>query len=247
MEAWKAGDDPGSAGMVLPAEFDSAEARDEAIAEWQVVAAESIQAARLRGDSPGFLREMIANDQPNQRDLRDALSALCSERMDSEYRLLPPRRRYLWMDTYMSSLSSPGLPKVVIGIDTSGSVSSKELSAARAVINGVLEDYPGTNGVVVQFDIDVNGEEEFYGTAPEFPDGVIGRGGTSFVPFFSYIEENHDDAGIVVVLTDAIGGWPERPPDQPVVVGLYSGMLRRSRAYLPGWERESVPISVERV
>ena len=54
-----------------------------------------------------------------------------------------------------------------------------------------------------------------------------GGGGTSFVPFFSKVQENWDGytQGVCIYLTDGYGSFPEQPPELPVLWVVTPGGL----------------------
>jgi predicted metal-dependent peptidase len=103
--------------------------------------------------------------------------------------------------------SNPALkikPKkhVLVGIDTSGSVSDKDILEFFNEINHMYKT--GINITIAEGDADVHNVYEYDGRVPET---VTGRGGTDMNPFVKYFNE-HRQYNSLIVLTD--GYIPEK-------------------------------------
>jgi predicted metal-dependent peptidase len=97
---------------------------------------------------------------------------------------------------------SPGLKlkmkqHMLLGIDTSGSVSDSELQEFMSEINHIYK--AGVDVTIIQCDTDIRAIESYKG---KFELNVIGRGGTEFDPVLEYYNENQKRYTSLVYFTD---------------------------------------------
>lgn len=90
--------------------------------------------------------------------------------------------------------------KILVGIDTSGSVGDKDLVEFFNEINHMYKT--GISITVAEGDAQVHRTYEYYGKIPEF---VRGRGGTDMNPFITYFNENRQYNSLII-LTDGFVG-----------------------------------------
>ncbi|WP_435229423.1 DUF2201 family putative metallopeptidase [Pseudopelagicola sp. nBUS_20] len=117
-----------------------------------------------------------------------------------------PNRRFLASGQYL-----PG-PKylrkmgpIVIGVDTSGSISDQELCDFSGHVNRILELCCPEGVTVIYCDSVVNHVEDYLPEDLPITLHPFGGGGTSFRPVFDYIDERGLAPEIVVYLTDGNG------------------------------------------
>jgi predicted metal-dependent peptidase len=90
--------------------------------------------------------------------------------------------------------------KILVGIDTSGSVGDKDLVEFFNEINHMYKT--GISITVAEGDAQVHRTYEYHGKIPEF---VKGRGGTDMNPFIEYFNE-HRQYNSLIILTDGYVG-----------------------------------------
>ena len=102
--------------------------------------------------------------------------------------------------------------RLLVAIDTSGSVGSEELGRYLCIINSFFK-YGIQEIDVLMFDDVVQGEpvtlKESKKNKQEFE--VLGRGGTNFQAPANYVKEHPDYDGIIII-TDGYAPIPEVPP-----------------------------------
>jgi predicted metal-dependent peptidase len=95
---------------------------------------------------------------------------------------------------------------VLIGIDTSGSVSDKDLTE---FFNEIYHIYKtGIQLTIIECDAAIHKIYEYKGKRPEY---IHGRGGTSFQPVINYFNDNHKKYTSLVYLTDGECSPPTKP------------------------------------
>jgi len=115
-------------------------------------------------------------------------------------------------------------PEVQAWVDTSGSVGTKELSAALAEIEVILKTLPGKVAVGA-CDAKVHALKKVSSFAQVMP-LMKGGGGTDFRPLFTAAAESKPRPDIVVVLTDGMAMLPDKAPDGMTVIWVLIGKYK---------------------
>ncbi len=133
-----------------------------------------------------------------------------------DYSMTPPNRRYLMYDLYLPSLRSWNLGRVVMDIDVSGSVRTRQLDAfaseAKKISTLIEECTIITSDTMVQQVVKCHEVSQFLKTL-EFK----GRGGTDHRPVFDAIKEMRLEPELFIGLTDGESIFPEKKPPYPVI------------------------------
>lgn len=95
--------------------------------------------------------------------------------------------------------------KLLVAIDTSGSVSDREVKAFLGEINGMSSH---VQCHVIMFDTKILCEPmEIKRKIKDF--NIIGRGGTNFFPVCEYVDKHNYDG--LIIMTDGFAPFPEKP------------------------------------
>jgi predicted metal-dependent peptidase len=133
-------------------------------------------------------------------------------------------RRFVWQKLYLEEVVGEAVD-VAIAVDTSGSVDAKELSEFLAEVQGILDTYPQIRGNLFFADTELYGPYPF-SNATAIPQPKVG-GGTSFVPFFNWVETRvrGGESPVCIYLTDGYGTFPSVAPDVQVLWVVSPGGL----------------------
>ena len=134
----------------------------------------------------------------------------------NDYNWTRPNRRYISSGIILPSLISEELPEVVIAVDTSCSITEKQLSTFASEASAVLGAYETTIRVIY-CDARVRGEKVFTRADLPLELELRGGGGTKFEPVFEHITENQYTPSCLIYFTDLAGSFPEHEPDYPVM------------------------------
>ena len=165
------------------------------------------------GSLPGRLQEELAAASRPRVDWTGLLRQWLTDRVRIDWSTFPPSKRWLWQGIHLPSVGVPQPCRLVMIIDTSGSMPSGVLSRVMAEIAAFREHFP-TPFTVIQSDTRIRSVRE-YGLfeAPGDEDfrRVLGRGGTDFRPPFAWVEENAaaEERTAVIHVTDGFGTWPD--------------------------------------
>jgi predicted metal-dependent peptidase len=205
------GDDKGRDGVHADNGYEEKGLTEEEIrkieSKWKGVVAKAM-AVRKRGELPGWFEQMIGELFEPKLNWRFILREFIADNCVISG-VDWTRRDRRFQDVYLPSRREK-VVKFAIAVDTSGSISDKELAAFFSEVNAIL----GSNGaydiILIQCDADVSDVKEIV-----YPDTidwseikVVGRGGTDFRPVFRYLED-HNDNRPLVYFTDLEGVFPE--------------------------------------
>ena len=129
-------------------------------------------------------------------------------------------RRFIYKGLYLESLLTEAV-EVSVCIDTSGSVSDELLKQFAGELKGILRSYPNVKCSLFYADCALNGPYEI-DRIEQMPKAV-GRGGTSFVPFFDYLKKHNQENSLLgnnkisIYFTDGYGDFPESEPENPTM------------------------------
>ena len=129
-------------------------------------------------------------------------------------------RRFIYKGLYLESLLTEAV-EVSVCIDTSGSVSDELLKQFAGELKGILRSYPNVKCSLFFADTHLAGPYEI-DRIEQMPKAV-GRGGTSFVPFFDYLKKNGEEKSLLgnhklsIYFTDGYGDFPKHEPNNPTM------------------------------
>ena len=129
-------------------------------------------------------------------------------------------RRFIYKGLYLESLLTEAV-EVSVCIDTSGSVSDELLKQFTGELKGILRSYPNVKCSLFFADTNLAGPYEI-DRIEQMPKAV-GRGGTSFVPFFDYLKKHGEENNLLgnnklsIYFTDGYGDFPSQEPNNPTM------------------------------
>lgn len=167
------------------------------------------------GDLARELGEMLQPKVDWRDALREFVKSVCAGKDNSTWRR--PNRRFLGEGTYMPTLISESVGRVLIAIDTSGSIGGEELNAFLSEVVALCEQVSPEFVDLLYWDSAVAGHEAY---AREETTNIVsstkpvGGGGTSPSCITSYLKDKNMEPECAVVLTDGYvgsdwgGSWP---------------------------------------
>jgi predicted metal-dependent peptidase len=161
---------------------------------------------------PDSIARMVEEIINPKIDWREALRRFVSALARDDYSWTPPNRRYIHQGLYLPSLRSEKLGDIVVAVDTSGSISPKDLDQFGAELTAIMEEHPGTEAHVVYCDTAIRGTAHV--TSDDLPLTLEARGGggTDFRPPFAWVEEQNINPVALVYLTDMeCSRFPDAP------------------------------------
>ena len=171
------------------------------------------------GKLPANIKEIIDEMKRSQIDWKDVLRRFVGGDQPEGYSYRRPNRRQWYLNEVVTPVSNKiGCGDIVVGIDTSGSVSSIELSHFLGELNAIAESSGAESVTIITCDYDVQ-DVVRYEKGDQIEDIVCkGRGGTRVMPVFDYIAENNINVDNFIYFTDmGIGDYPEQDVGYPIL------------------------------
>lgn len=166
-------------------------------------------AERMQGEVPRAVTEVLKPRIDFKEPLRDFITEQCAGRDVATWRR--PNRRWVAENIYMPSVVGETVGRLVIAVDTSGSISGVEIGRFLGAVAAICEDVQPTGIDLLYWDTSVRRHERY---EPGQYEALItstkpgGGGGTLPDCVSVYIDKHKIDAVCCVVLTDgAIGSW----------------------------------------
>ena len=197
--------------------FDDTIERDTEALEAEIVEhfEQVFQKYRRQGDLPEGLERVMPLLFEHRIDWRERLYRYIADYAKSSYSFMPPNMKYLYRGISLPSLSSD-LLRIIIAVDTSGSVNEEMLGHFLSEVSGIMQQYPNYEIDILTADAKVQSHKTYLPGEPLACE-MHGGGGTDFRPVFSYIEREIDYPTLLLYFTDGMGTFPKDPPAYDVV------------------------------
>lgn len=223
------GDDGNGGGVPQPQEWGNVEDQGGGMSEDQIKSEEATINAQVvmavnsmkteAGKLPANIKEIIDEMKRSQIDWKDVLNRFIGGDQPEGYSYRRPNRRQWYLNEVVTPISNKvGCGDIVVGIDTSGSVSSVELSHFLGELNAIAESSGAESVTIITCDYDVQ-DVVRYEKGDQIEDIVCkGRGGTRVMPVFDYISENNINVDNFIYFTDmGICDYPQQDVGYPIL------------------------------
>ncbi len=216
------GNDPGGMGGVKDAPAKTKGELNEIEAKVKQAVSQAAMAAKKAGKLPAEMERLVSEVLEPQIAWQDVLARFLTEIARNDYTWKKPNRRYITSGIYLPSLENEEIGKIVLIVDTSGSIDEPTLNAFAGEMQAILATFR------VPFDV-LYVDSEFHGVQHIEPDEQIalkplGGGGTDFRPGFEYLDEQDEQPKCVVYFTDLECSSFPAEPEYPVLwatIGSY--------------------------
>jgi predicted metal-dependent peptidase len=200
------GDEQDGNGRPKLSEAEKAAIRDE-IREAVLNAAQQAGAGNL----PAGVKRMIKDLTEPVINWRELLQQQIESTIKSDFTWMKPSRRGWHMDAVMPGMKPGEQIDVCIAIDTSGSISERDIKDFMTEIKGIMEAYDEYKIHVWCFDTEVYNPQIF--TSDNLDDIAgyqpQGGGGTDFMANYEFMKENNIEPKKFIMFTDGMpfGEW----------------------------------------
>jgi predicted metal-dependent peptidase len=161
------------------------------------------------GDMDRLVGDMLAPTVDWREALREFVASICSAKDASSWRRV--NRRFLSSDIYMPTLVGERVGKIVVAIDTSGSINGDVITRFLSEVKAIADTVHPEKIDLLYWDRVVAGHEEYDdGNMSTLTESTKPRGGGGTDPrsVMNYINNRNMQPECVVILTDGeIGDW----------------------------------------
>jgi predicted metal-dependent peptidase len=198
------------------------QARDDDF--WKNKVVESAMASKMAGKSPlgmGRIIDEITNPKMSWQQL---LQKYVRAKIPYDFTWRRPSKKSYSTGVYLPNVEKTGI-EIIFMIDTSGSMSEKELKECFGEINGIVKSIQGVSLKILYHDTKV-----YEGSILKNPTeqdiikelkNIKGGGGTDFKTAYTYLEEHFDNADVIVHLSDGYDSFP-KTFSKPLIICLQS-------------------------
>lgn len=174
------------------------------------ILSEAYQYAKMQGNAPAGLDRYITESLKPKINWLDELRRLMLPMIPYDYSYYKPSKKSP-PDVVLPGVTKGEYLEVVMGVDTSGSVTQKELSEFKGFLEWLAKNFMCFRITLACCDAELQEEKELC----KFIDikqieSMKGGGGTDFRPVFELAEKKR--ARVLIFLTDGFGEFPEKPP-----------------------------------
>lgn len=201
---------PGQSGTMTQEQADALEDKWKDIL---VKAANSAGADQV----PGSIKRLIESFTTPKIKWHEVLRKCISEYTKADYTWMRPNRRHFSSGIILPSMDKQQKINIAVAVDTSGSISSDDITAFMSEIKGIVAMYDEYEVNAAYFDTSVHNPSTFSSESgfEEFVSNVAGRGGTTFESWWYHADKNDwlRKANAVVFFTDGYPGGAWIPSD----------------------------------
>lgn len=165
------------------------------------------------GNLPSGVKRLIKDLTEPVIDWRGLLEQQIQSTIKSDFSWMKSSRRGWHMDAIMPGMLPGNQIDICIGIDTSGSISERDIKDFMTEIKGIMDSYEEYRIHVWCFDTEVYNPQVFTSDNLEDIEGYEpqGGGGTDFMANWKFMKENDIEPKKFIMFTDGMpfGEWGE--------------------------------------
>jgi len=182
--------------------------------KWKQRVAEASAFARERGKLPQGMKLMIDELLNEKVDWKQLLYKYITRELPIDYSYSRPSKRSISCGVYMPSILRESI-EMVVSLDTSGSISQKELTEFLSEIRGIVKSFNNLRMKLIVCDYDIH---EVYDIGNGHDNEISklkisGGGGTLHKPVYNYVKENLPNTRLLINFTD---GYTDYPKDEEI-------------------------------
>ena len=161
------------------------------------------------GDLDRLVGDMLTPTVDWREQMREFVKSICNAKDTSSWRRV--NRRFLSGDTYMPTLVGERVGRIVVGVDTSGSISGADITRFLSEVKAITDEVHPEKIDLLYWDASVSGHEEYdEGNMSTLVESTKPRGGGGTDPraVMNYVNNRNMQPECIVMLTDgAISDW----------------------------------------
>lgn len=185
--------------------------------DWQMAAEQAARVALAAGKLPLGADRLLQQSREPKIDWKTELRRFLTNQVPYDYSFNRPNRRFISQGIYLPGAVKENVGKIVVAIDTSGSVTQQMLEQFAAEMTAILTEAHPSEIVVIYCDAEVNGTETFTPNDGAVKLKMKGGGGTMFKPVFNWVEKNNTHPVALIYMTDLESSDTPKEPEYPTL------------------------------
>jgi predicted metal-dependent peptidase len=169
-----------------------------------------LDAENKRADLPTSIGRFFSIEKDGKIDWRDELRSAIERFHKDDYTQMPANKKFLHLGFYLPSSVSNRL-KLVVAVDSSGSIDEDLLSEFLSELNFLMNTIPSYEINLLVCDDKIRSNTTFY-SGDILEATVEGGGATDFRPVFDLIENELFDTKLLLYFSDLDGIFPISEP-----------------------------------
>lgn len=180
---------------------------------------QAVRQAKSRGTVPAEIKKMIDRMKRAEIDWEDVIQRHVQGDVPHNFTYRKIHRKFYYNNNIIApTVDYVGCGNVVVGVDSSGSVTDKELQLFLGGLNALSLELKPKSVTIITCDSKVQNVYKFEQGEEITKISADGRGGTCVMPVFNYIEENDLDVDSFIYFTDmGVHDFPEEEMPYPVL------------------------------
>jgi predicted metal-dependent peptidase len=205
--------------------------------DWKKTLVDACSYARQRGDVPAGMERMIGKLFDTYIDWRGLLYRYITSQIPVDYTWARPSKKSHSLGIYLPAVERESI-EVMVAVDTSGSISQKELTEFISEISSIVNSFKNVELTIMDCDCQVNGVHTMRNATAEQVIHDVGKnlrggGGTSHKPVFNWINKNKPTAKFVICFTDGYTEFPSKSEVKQPVLWVVAGNYRQEKGHFP--------------
>jgi len=162
------------------------------------------------GEAPASIERFFDLNFSSKMNWRELLREAIDRYFRDDYTMMPPSKKLLYEGIYLPSNTSETF-RLVIAVDTSGSIDEELLSLFLSEVNFIMEAAQNYVIDLLVCDDKIHSHSTFY-SGDILTCDLKGGGGTDFRPVFDFVAKEFDDIKLLLYFTDLEGMFPKEEP-----------------------------------
>lgn len=200
---------------------DGAAGTEDSEAEVKVMVSQAARTAFAAGDKSAMIQRILGVVKQSAVDWKDELRSMLSGASRDDYSYRRFNRRFIGGGVYLPALHSESLGILGVGVDTSGSMTERQLSQIQAELRTIIEDCAPEKTIVVYCDSGINKVDTFL-AGEELSLQMHGGGGTDMRKITDYFGGVDERLAGVVIFSDLETPFPTVEPEYQLLWGAVS-------------------------
>jgi len=180
----------------------------------QEMVAQSATQARMKGNLPGHLQELVEGVLQPKLGWKTILQDTVVSTAKTDFTMSPPNKKHLHRGFYLPSLTGTEI-NIAVYLDDSGSISSDELKEFISEVKGICDQYDEYTIFLRTTDTHIRQRWEIH-PMDKLPTKFEGRGGTDFREALKEAD-TLPEVTCAIFMTDGEGTFPDKAPNIPVI------------------------------